>query len=323
MYVFQLASNVNACNRCKNNNSLIFTLIRRTQTVYGDVLLRDISIKTAAKVFSSAQLSAVAKGDFAFVKKVSAEYFGKPFESLGAFYDSVYDGLSENYRAEYFFKNYLILRHLIGRHSAKTATMLTEFRVGKSKADCVILNGKSTCYEIKTEFDSLNRLDTQLQDYVRLFDEVYVVCSDSHFEPVLNIAPPNVGVLTLNKNNYFKTKRKATLRQTPLDRDMLFKSLRKDEYMALTCLLTGSSPNVANGKIFSACFDVVANAPEELLASCYLKVLKKYRPLNGAFLDALPVSLKNAAVSYQFSSTEITSLTNFLKDKEIPCTVPS
>jgi hypothetical protein len=287
------------------------------------VPLKNVTIKTAAKVFSSAQLSAVARGDFTFVKNISTEYFGERFESLGAFYDSVYSCLSESYRAEYFFKNYLILRHLLGRHSAKTATMLTEFRVGKSKADCVILNGKSTCYEIKTEFDSLNRLESQLQDYTRLFDEVYVVCSENHLEQVLSMVPPNVGVLTLNKNNYFNSKKKASFRKCPLDRDMLFKSLRKSEYMELTRMLTGVAPNVANGKIFSACFDVILNAPEELLASCYLKVLKKYRPLNEPFLEALPDSLKNAAVSYQFSPTEIASFTTLLKNKEVLCTVPS
>lgn len=41
------------------------------------------------------------------------------------------------------------------KHKINKAVMLSEFRVGANKADCVILNGLSTCYEIKTELDNL------------------------------------------------------------------------------------------------------------------------------------------------------------------------
>ncbi len=211
----------------------------------------------------------------------------------------------------------------MGHHSVNTATMLTEFRVGKSKADCVILNGKSTCYEIKTEFDSLARLEAQLNDYSKLFDEVYVVCSEKNVNLVLAKAPTSVGVLILNKKNYFHTKRKATIRNHPVDREMLFKSLRKQEYLELVRSVAGETPKVANGKIFSACFDVVKGVSEDILCKCYLDILKRFRPLNGIFLESLPLSLKGAAVSYDFSSAEINSLRRIMQNKEVSCTVQS
>lgn len=284
----------------------------------------EVSVREAAKVFNSAQLSAVAAGNFAFVKRVSSEFLGESFSSLGTFYDRMYARLSEHYRSEYFFKNYLVLRRLLGHHSPRTATMLTEFRVGKSKADCVIINGRSTCYEIKTEFDSLNRLGAQLQDYMRLFDEVYVVCSERNVRSVLEEAPETVGVLVLGRKNYFETKRKAGGRIASVDREILFKSLRKCEYLEIVRLISGRSPpSVANGKIFSACFDIVKKAPESLLYSSYLEVLKKYRPLNEDLVQSLPAPLKSAAVSYHFSPGEAESLTTYLKNREAACTVRS
>lgn len=282
-----------------------------------------MSIKEAAKVFSSAQLSAVARGDYSFVEKVSSEYLGNSLSCLSSFYDDVYKLLSKNYRAEYFFKNYLVLRRLLGRHSARTATMLTEFRVGSSKADCVILNGKSTCYEIKSEFDSLGRLRTQLQDYTKLFDEVYVVCSMKNLESVMRDAPREVGVLVLNKRNFFQAERKSLPRASSVDREMLFKSLRKNEYVELVRLLTGDMPRVANGKLFSVCFDVIKESPEDLLCKSYLDVLKKFRPLSESFLESLPTSLKSAAISYKFNSQEAKSLAKIFTEREIPCTSPS
>lgn len=57
------------------------------------------------------------------------------------------DGL----RDEYIYKAALTHRVLMGKHSLRTACMLSEFRVGECKADIAILNGTTTVYEIKSE----------------------------------------------------------------------------------------------------------------------------------------------------------------------------
>ena len=62
-------------------------------------------------------------------------------------------------RDEYIYKAALTHRVLLGTHSLKTACMMTEFRVETCKADLAILNGTSTVYEIKSERDSLGRLE--------------------------------------------------------------------------------------------------------------------------------------------------------------------
>ena len=72
--------------------------------------------------------------------------------------DSLYSEFKKNYKCEYVYKNTIVNKILLGRHSLNTSTLISELNVGKSKADIVIFNGTSTVYEIKTELDSLNVL---------------------------------------------------------------------------------------------------------------------------------------------------------------------
>lgn len=39
---------------------------------------------------------------------------------------------------------------------------LTELPIGDSKADFIMINGRGVVYEIKTDLDNLNRLNSQL-----------------------------------------------------------------------------------------------------------------------------------------------------------------
>lgn len=66
---------------------------------------------------------------------------------------------------------------------------MSEFWVDMSKADSVVLNGTSTVYEIKTEFDNLSRLPQQLTDYSKVFDHINVVTHERGVAAVLAAAP--------------------------------------------------------------------------------------------------------------------------------------
>lgn len=63
----------------------------------------------------------------------------------------IYSVLEDKYRNEYYYKNTLLNKLLLGIHSVNTTTALTEFPIAKSKADFVLINGKAVVYEIKTE----------------------------------------------------------------------------------------------------------------------------------------------------------------------------
>ena len=67
----------------------------------------------------------------------------------------IYNILKTEYRNEYYYKNTLLNKLLLGIHSVNTTTALTEIPIAKSKADFVLINGKAVVYEIKTELDNL------------------------------------------------------------------------------------------------------------------------------------------------------------------------
>ena len=104
------------------------------------------------------------------------------------FFDAAFSLLKrEGYRDEYIYKAALTHNILLGKHNLNTASMLTEFRVGECKADVAILNGTATVYEIKSERDSLTRLERQVAAYSKVFAKVYVIAAESHTDAVLNL----------------------------------------------------------------------------------------------------------------------------------------
>ena len=92
----------------------------------------------------------------------------------------IYTVLKKGYRNEYYYKNTLLNKLLLGVHSVNTTTALTEIPISNSKADFVLINGKAVVYEIKTELDNLERVENQINDYYKAFDHVAVVtCMDN------------------------------------------------------------------------------------------------------------------------------------------------
>ncbi|GJM30949.1 MAG: hypothetical protein DHS20C17_35840 [Cyclobacteriaceae bacterium] len=83
--------------------------------------------------------------------------------------------------------------------------MLTEFRVGNCKADYVILNGTATVYEIKSERDTLSRLERQIAAYMKVFAKVNVIVGENHIDSVFNLVPKEVGVLKLSNRHQITT----------------------------------------------------------------------------------------------------------------------
>lgn len=77
------------------------------------------------------------------------------------------------------------------------------------RADLVMANGKLSAFEIKSERDTLDRLDGQLETYLRLFEQVTIVCAMRHLSGVESKAPEGVGIWALSEDGAVKVIRKA------------------------------------------------------------------------------------------------------------------
>lgn len=231
----------------------------------------------------------------------------KRFQTIGSFFDVVFRTLSTSeVRNEYIYKSALAHKRLLGVHSLNTATMLNEFRVGRSKSDVVILNGTSTVYEIKSERDSLERLTSQLSDYQKVFYHTNVITSEKQVASVLAAVPENIGVLCLTKRYQISTVREAKERPELLSSVCMFGSLRRDESQAILKNIGIELPEVPNTQLYQALNALFAELEPMLVHSEMVKVLKRTRSQASlkSFVDELPRSIQAAALATPMKQAE-------------------
>jgi hypothetical protein len=188
---------------------------------------------------------------------------GESIPTAQATFAAAYRYLLSDYRNEYVFKNTLANKLVFGRHSPATASLLNEFRVNDSIADTVVINGTSTVYEIKTEYDTLVRLPAQLNDYSKIFDKVYVVTHERAVSAVKAMAFPHVGILLLTGRGTLQVRREASSNIPNLDLRILFMSLRKSEFTRIL-LRHKLLPDVGATKFWAACQQQFAKLPREV-----------------------------------------------------------
>jgi hypothetical protein len=86
-------------------------------------------------------------------------------------------------------------------------------RHGKCRADIAIVNGRLIGYEIKSDEDSLKRLDEQVETYSAVFDRASIITGTKHLGDVLSRLPKWWGIvlckLRRNGEVRFKTLRRG------------------------------------------------------------------------------------------------------------------
>lgn len=281
-----------------------------------------------AQLFTSQAITKIADGDLSFLVKIVSEYLipqRYPLNVSNAL-ELAFENLSKNYKNEYFYKNTLIKKLLLEKYSNKDVTMLSEFRVGGNKADCVIINGVSTCYEIKTRFDSLKRLPDQLNAFSRVFDKIYVVCDKYHKENALACIPPHVGLIEFTEKGLLKEIKKAGDNHHSLDSEILISSLRKDEYQYIAESIIKKPITASNISIYNDCLEIFQAADSEKLNNLFKKSMKKFRKIDTKFIEILPTCLLNSAVSFKLNKNRKAGLLNILDRniyKEKTCIIHS
>lgn len=233
-------------------------------------------------------------------------------------YENLYSYLLKNYRNEYVYKNEITKKILLGRHSISTASLLPEFRVGKNKADLVLVNGSSTAFEIKSEYDSFKRLPQQLDTYLKVFEYVNVVTCPSFKNKIMSQIPNEVGVLVLSKRNSLSLIREPVSNLHNIDLSILFDSLRKPEYLQIIKSYYDAVPDAPNTLIHNVCKELFCKIPLENAISLVNSALKERSDLSilKELFDQLPTSLYAYAIGIQNQRSSRVKFDEFI-DKEI------
>ncbi|WP_445620184.1 sce7726 family protein [Kushneria sp. Sum13] len=270
----------------------------------------------------------ISQGDFSFAFEVARFYIDELEDEVKIkdIFDVCFKDLSKKYRAEYFFKNIVAEKLLLGKHSLNTATIIPEFRVGSSKADCVMINGSSTCYEIKSSYDNLDRLPEQIKQYKSIFDKVCVITSNAHLKKVLNLMPLDIGIIELTGRNTLRTHREPKVLDHEINVSVLMRSLRASEYKEIVRELYGFVPDVKNTDIYIECEKLLEVCSPDQVRKTFCDVLKVSRKVKKDFVTKLPKSLLMAGISYSLNSLQQENLLDNLSkkiSKEFLCTTQS
>jgi len=272
---------------------------------------------TLSKVFSSLVLNSIAFNGYSpYLTEIWNSGIIKDLtdknQNLSEFLSSVYNYLLKRYRNEYIYKNVIANEIILGRHSFGKSKMLSELRVGNCKADVVILNGSLTVYEIKSEYDTLNRLERQINTYSKVFEYVNVITTQKNLSRINLMIPNFVGVLMLTDKFKISTIINPRSNLDNIELEVVFDSLRKREYLKIIKDFYGEIPAVPNTLEYKVCKELYRQIPLDKAIEQTLRVLKLRNDCLKLenFLESAPnalsaYALKNANNNYLLNSLKM------------------
>lgn len=128
----------------------------------------------------------------------------------------------------------ILIDYLCSKFTGRPNTMLVEelgVLQGDKRIDVAVINGSLYGYEIKSDYDTLARLDDQLEAYNKVFDYITLVVGSKHLSKVKEHLPEWYGLAVVKETNgqhKIKTLRSAK-RNSLIEADSLVQLLWKDE----------------------------------------------------------------------------------------------
>lgn len=226
----------------------------------------------------------------------------------------IYKFMKKEYRNQYYYKNTILNRLLLGVHSINTTTALTEIPISTSKADFVLINGKAVVYEIKTELDNLERLESQINNYYKAFNHVCVLTCDEYASILLDkLANTKVGIYVLTERDYIRRLKEPEKFDDLLNQEEIFRVLNKPEFEEIIKQYYGKLPTATQVKYYSKCKELFSKIPLQKAYSLFLKRLKKRNTVtNKNSFKKVPYEIKSLAYFSQYKDIDYSNLEHFL-----------
>ena len=109
--------------------------------------------------------------------------------------------VAEKLMIEFYHNEAFIKSSIINRLKKEKNVTFFEMPLLDSRIDVCSINGHSCAYEIKTSYDTVKRLKKQVDDYLKAFEMVYVVCPIEKIQNITMIVPECVGILIYDDKN--------------------------------------------------------------------------------------------------------------------------
>lgn len=207
----------------------------------------------------------------------------------------VYGVLDTHYQNEYIVKNSFLNDWLIKELGESNSELYSEFRVGTAIADLVMFNGTSKAFEIKTELDTDKRLNSQLEQYRKVFNQIFLIVPSSKVEQY-ETYDSNVGIICFDNNTpqRFSRLRPAASNKI-IDTKALMNILRGNEYKEIVALYYGELPTLTSFNQFEVCSELIGNIPQDELNQLFINQMKKragnYKLSSRYFVEFNQISL--------------------------------
>jgi hypothetical protein len=274
------------------------------------------SLRSLSQLFSPAVFKRIIRNDTKlFEQRIRKHVSLNESITTAELIKSLYSSFELSYKNEYIYKNTLINDLLLKKYCLETTSVLNEFKIANSIADFTLLNGEVRIYEIKTEFDGLDKLKKQISDYLKFANKVYIVTDSKFTARILNEYEESVvGVIELTSSNELNEIKPATENLFFLDHTTIFKTLRKNEYIEIINDFFGFIPEVPNTLIFRECLSLSSTIDISVFQKMAFKKLKerKLKCPNLLKSNETPYELKHICNSLNLNNKEYQSLFSFL-----------
>jgi len=264
--------------------------------------LRDYSSlfsRSAVKEWMNGNLSSI---DFK-IKRYDENWYSKTKRTYIDYLKFVYSVLESQYQNEYVLKNSFLNDWLIKELGESNSELYSEFRIGSAIADLVMFNCTSRAFEIKTELDSDKRLNSQLDQYRKVFNEIFLIVPTSKIEDYENY-DSSIGIICFDilSPKRFQLIRSAA-RNTDIDAEVLMHIFHTSEYKEIVTHQYGQLPEITSFNQFEVCKNLIAKIPQNELNQLFINKMKSragnydlsaryYKEFNQLSL-ALRMNMKN------------------------------
>ncbi len=230
-------------------------------------------------------------------------------------FSKIYKVLQDEYQNEYYYKNTLLNKLLLGIHSTKTTTALTELPIGKAKADFVLINGKAIVYEIKTDLDNFDRLASQIENYYKAFTSIVVVTSEGNYLELTKLLNgTDVGICVLTNRGHLSIRKAAVENKQFLSKKVMFKILRKNEYETIIKKAYGKLPNVSQYEMYRTCMEMFEEIDLDKAYNEFIAMLKCRKIIEDDLYKNIPYELKSVVYFSNLKRNDYQKLYNFLSN---------
>lgn len=226
-----------------------------------------------------------------------------------------YSSMKRHYRCEYVFKNEIIAE-LRKQYARRQSLIVNEFRVGNSITDLAFFNGESRAYEIKTSYDTPRRLESQLNDYRRVFDKCFLVVEQCEVD-AWKYYDEEMGIIAFchgPRGKIYLQEIRAAKTNEIIDVDILMTCLRADEYEFIAEHYGGVSLSESKYKHYGECKEVLKCMDSKLLHDAFLETIEK-RKSGFDVLKQTPRELYQICLSMHLTAKQMDVINNCLNNK--------